>query len=281
MRVRFAKMQAQGNDFVILDGRQQALPELSEETIRHLADRRLGVGCDQVLVLTSDDHADARMRIYNPDGSTAGNCGNGLRSAGWLLLRDADRDEVRIALPDRVVTVRQVAAGMQVQMGAARIVEANGRHVDVEIGNPHRVFFEAVEDFPTDRNIEIVTGRVGPNAYIDIIERGVGRIKRVLRTQCRGSELLLLKRKRREHNAERKHHRHKNHRDEQRKPAPSFASLRAMPSRHALFHTIANPLGRRSCLRGRRYRLWSTKPSRPLARPARSLSRHCRPSQCV
>ena len=175
MRLRFAKMQAQGNDFVILDGRHQPLPELTEARIMRLADRRLGIGCDQVLVLLPDAAADARMRIYNPDGSEAGNCGNGLRCAGWLLLKDSNEGSVRIALPDRTVTVRQGAHGVQVEMGAARIIEASPKHVDVEIGNPHRVCFEAVEDFPADRNIEIVTGRVGPHAYIDIIERGVGR----------------------------------------------------------------------------------------------------------
>jgi diaminopimelate epimerase len=175
MSIRFAKMQAQGNDFVILDGRHQALPEMSMDRIAQLADRHAGIGCDQVLVLLPDAAADARMRIFNPDGGEAGNCGNGLRCAGWLLLKGSDKDSVRISLPDRTVTVRHGTHGVQVEMGAARITEASPKHVDVEIGNPHRVFFEAVEDFPVDRNIEIVTGRVGPHAYIDIIERGVGR----------------------------------------------------------------------------------------------------------
>ncbi len=175
MSIRFAKMQAQGNDFVILDGRHQVLPEMSEEIIAQLADRRLGIGCDQVLVLSADAEADVRMRIYNPDGSEAGNCGNGLRCVGSLLLQGSSQDSVRIALPDRTVTVRHGKLGIQVEMGAARVTESSPKHVDVDLGNPHRVFFEAVEDFPTDRNIEIVTGRVGPHAYIDIIERGVGR----------------------------------------------------------------------------------------------------------
>lgn len=175
MKLRFAKMQAQGNDFVILDGRHQALPEMTEERIALLADRRLGIGCDQVLVLTPDESADASMRIFNPDGSEAGNCGNGLRCVGWLLLEGSDRDHVSIALPDRTVRVRHGNVGVQVEMGEARITESSARHVDVELGNPHRVFFEATEDFPADRNIEIVTGRIGRHAYIDIIERGAGR----------------------------------------------------------------------------------------------------------
>jgi diaminopimelate epimerase len=175
MRVRFAKMQAQGNDFVILDGRHQQLPEPEPAWLIRLADRRIGVGCDQVLLLTPDASADVRMRIFNPDGGEAGNCGNGLRCVGELLMRELGTDSVRIALADRTVTASRTEAGIRVEMGAARITGETPSHVDVELGNPHRVFFEAVEDFPPDRNIEIVTGRVGPHAYIDIIERGAGR----------------------------------------------------------------------------------------------------------
>jgi diaminopimelate epimerase len=174
MKARFAKMQAQGNDFVILDGRHQPLPEPEPAWIKNLADRRRGIGCDQVLLLTPDAEADARMRIFNPDGGEAGNCGNGLRCVGELLMRELGTDSVRIALADRTVTASRSDAGIRVDMGAATITDETPSHVDVDLGNPHRVFFEAIEDFPTDRNIEIVTGRVGPHAYIDIIERGVG-----------------------------------------------------------------------------------------------------------
>ncbi|HXH64113.1 MAG TPA: diaminopimelate epimerase [Mariprofundaceae bacterium] len=175
MKLRFTKMQAQGNDFVILDGRHQTLPEPTPALMMRLADRRTGIGCDQVLMLSPDPSADARMRIFNPDGGEAGNCGNGLRCVGDLLLRELGKDSARIALADRTVTACRSESGIRVEMGAARITGETTAHVDVELGNPHRVFFEAVEDFPTDRNIEIITGRVGPHAYIDIIERGAGR----------------------------------------------------------------------------------------------------------
>ena len=174
MKTRFSKMQAQGNDFVILDGRHQKLPEPEPAWLIRLADRRIGIGCDQVLLLLPDAAADARMRIFNADGGEAGNCGNGLRCAGDLLMRSLHKDKVSIALADRTVTASRTEAGIRVEMGAARITGETPSHVDVDLGNPHRVFFEAVEEFPADRNIEIVTGRVGPHAYIDIIERGAG-----------------------------------------------------------------------------------------------------------
>jgi len=171
----FIKMQAQGNDFVILDGLTHPLPELETPLIELLADRRLGIGCDQVLVLQQPaDGADARLRIFNADGSEAGNCGNGLRCVGRLLLERSGKESVKIALADRTVTASQGASGIRVEMGSATISERNDAHVDIELGNAHRVFFEATEEMPEDRNIEIVSGQGGDHAWIEIIERGVG-----------------------------------------------------------------------------------------------------------
>jgi diaminopimelate epimerase len=171
----FTKMQAQGNDFVILNGLTSALPEVNEQLVRELTERRYGIGCDQLLVLLPDDKADAVMRIFNNDGSEAVNCGNGLRCVGDLLIRELEKDKVTISLKDRIVHADRSAKGIRVEMGAAKVSEQTEAHVDIEIGNSHRVFFEATEEFPHDRNVEIVTGQVADHVYIDIIERGSGR----------------------------------------------------------------------------------------------------------
>lgn len=171
----FRKMQAQGNDFVILDDRDDTLPEIDAELITRLADRRLGIGCDQVLILSSDAESDAAMRIFNSDASEAGNCGNGLRCIGALLLDEIGADSVRIRLRDRTVRVEKAAEGIRVHMGKAEVTGHSRAHVDVDIGNTHRVFFEAVEQFPQDCNIEIISGQVADDAWVDIIERGSGR----------------------------------------------------------------------------------------------------------
>jgi len=172
--VPFTKMQAQGNDFIILNGLNDTLPELTEAFVRTITERRYGIGCDQLLVLEASDSADAAMRIFNNDGSEAGNCGNGLRCVGELLMSASGKDQVSIALADRTVTAKRSDSGIRVEMGSAAISGQTDAHVDIEIGNAHSVFFEAVEDFPSDRNVEIVTGQVADHVYIDIIERGAG-----------------------------------------------------------------------------------------------------------
>ncbi len=171
----FTKMQAQGNDFIILNGLTTELPLLNVAFVRRITERRYGIGCDQLLVLEKSDKADAYLRIFNSDGSEAANCGNGLRCVGQLLMQQLGKECVSIALADREVHAEATINGICVDMGAANVVASTDAHVDIDIGNEHSVFFEAIEDFPTERNVEIVTGQVANHIYIDIIERGAGR----------------------------------------------------------------------------------------------------------
>ncbi len=80
MRLRFTKMHGAGNDFVVLDGTREPV-SLSVEQARRLADRRFGVGADQILVVekTATPGVDFRYRIYNSSGDEVEHCGNGAR----------------------------------------------------------------------------------------------------------------------------------------------------------------------------------------------------------
>ena len=86
MQVTFSKMHGLGNDFVVIDAVNQAI-SLTGEQVRRLADRRFGIGCDQVLVVESahGTKADFGFRIYNRDGSEAEQCGNGARCLARFL----------------------------------------------------------------------------------------------------------------------------------------------------------------------------------------------------
>jgi diaminopimelate epimerase len=80
MRLKFTKMQGAGNDFVVLDATRAPI-ELSREQLRHLGDRRFGVGADQILLVEPSRSADAdfRYRIFNNTGDEVEHCGNGAR----------------------------------------------------------------------------------------------------------------------------------------------------------------------------------------------------------
>ena len=122
--IHFIKMQALGNDFVVINLLSQKI-NITEKLIRYLADRHLGIGCDQVLLLTKTNNpkADFGYRIFNADGCEVFQCGNGARcmgvlirkqklsakneiiletGAGLLRIKYMDEDEVQvdIAIPD-------------------------------------------------------------------------------------------------------------------------------------------------------------------------------------
>jgi len=80
MKIKFTKMQGLGNDFVVIDAINQKV-DLSQEQIKHLADRHYGVGCDQVLLVENprSEQEDFFYRIFNLDASEVGQCGNGVR----------------------------------------------------------------------------------------------------------------------------------------------------------------------------------------------------------
>ena len=87
MKLEFTKMHALGNDFVVIDATRAAVP-LTAGQVRRLADRRRGVGCDQVLLVepTDEQGVDFGYRILNADGTEVGQCGNGAVSYTHLTL---------------------------------------------------------------------------------------------------------------------------------------------------------------------------------------------------
>jgi diaminopimelate epimerase len=160
--LRFTKMQGLGNDFVVLDGVRQRV-ELSPAQIRALADRRFGVGCDQVLLVeAAQGDADFRYRIFNGDGGEVEQCGNGARCF-VVFVRDhglTDKREIRVETAGGLIVPRLEADGqVTVDMGVPRfaprdvpfdggtgavdeVLDVDGVPVRVSVlsmGNPHAV----------------------------------------------------------------------------------------------------------------------------------------------
>jgi len=210
-KIPFLKMHGLGNDFVVLDGRQTTIP-VDAAAARALADRRTGIGCDQVILLEPPRHPGAQvlMRIHNPDGGEAEACGNATRCVADLLRRETGNPRVRIETIAGLLEAEALPDGrIAVDMGPARTSWREiplGRAMDTErvelglgplagpvctnIGNPHATFFvddaEAIDLaalgpvlehdplFPQRANIGVAAVRDRKNIRLRVWERGAG-----------------------------------------------------------------------------------------------------------
>ncbi len=204
----FHKMHGLGNDFVIVDQRSGKL-SLSPDQIRQIADRRRGVGFDQLLILKPSDKANVFMRVYNPDGSEAGACGNGTRCVARLMMEEQGLSRVKIETTAGVLETVPGLRGYTVDMGRPGLgwdeiplaKPMDTLHLDIEMGplsrptavsmgNPHAVFF--VEDaeaidldalgpelerhplFPERANIGVAQVLDRDSIRLRVFERGAG-----------------------------------------------------------------------------------------------------------
>src|SRR5215471_1525545 len=166
--LKFTKMQGLGNDFVVFDGITQRV-ELAPSEVRRLADRRYGVGCDQVLVIEKPTQSDVdfRYRIFNADGNEVEQCGNGARCfVQFVRQRGLTRKtRIRVETAGGIIIPELVEGGLvAVDMGFPRFAPAeipfagegdalirpldiDGKTVHVTLvsmGNPHAV--QVVDD---------------------------------------------------------------------------------------------------------------------------------------
>ena len=169
MTVPFLKMHGLGNDFVVLDGRTAPI-DLPVARRRAIADRRLGVGCDQLIVLEppTEREADVFMRIYNPDGGEAGACGNATRCVASVLMDERKTELVTVQTISGLLESQKTGTGanglpvISVDMGPAGLDwrdipvarACDTKHMPVgagplqdpvgtSMGNPHATFFVA------------------------------------------------------------------------------------------------------------------------------------------
>jgi diaminopimelate epimerase len=160
--VPFIKMHGAGNDFVIVDARARPLA-LGAREARAIADRRTGVGCDQLILVEPprNGRANAFMRILNADGDEAGACGNGTRCVAALLMKEGGGAQVVIETAAGLLAAEAADDGaIKVDMGPVRLdwreiplaraqdtlhlelkLGPLADPVAVNVGNPHAVFF--------------------------------------------------------------------------------------------------------------------------------------------
>lgn len=207
--IPFTKMNGLGNDFIIIDRRSVPFDPRAHDLVR-LADRRFGIGCDQIILMEPSSKANIFMRIYNADGSEVSACGNATRCIAWLIAQETGKALVTIEtaagpLQAHVASEREI----QIDMGMPRMEwreiplceERDTLHLGIEegplrdpvgvsMGNPHAVFFvENVDSvnlgelgpklehhplFPERANIGVAQISSGTSLRLRVWERGVG-----------------------------------------------------------------------------------------------------------
>jgi diaminopimelate epimerase len=183
MKLRFTKMQGAGNDFVVLDATRTPLA-LDAAAMRRLADRRFGVGADQILVVEPGDAAagiDFGYRIFNGgSGEEVEQCGNGARCFVRYVLDKglADKSRLLVRTVERVLELRAAADGrVTVDMGAP-VFDLARVPFDASGLAPRELQAGAL--WPIDlegRTVEAAVLSMGnPHAVIDIAQFGVGAI---------------------------------------------------------------------------------------------------------
>lgn len=188
MRLQFTKMHGAGNDFVVIDAISQAV-NLSPDQWRRLADRRFGIGADQILVVERPTTAgvDFRYRIFNSDGGEVEQCGNGARAFVKFVVDKGltEQREIRVETMSGIITLRLEDDGrITVNMGAPvfdidRVpfdgqglsarpcgstelwpLEINGRTLEMAVlsmGNPHAVHVvEDTDSAPVERDGPVI-----------------------------------------------------------------------------------------------------------------------------
>ena len=209
--MRFWKMHGLGNDYILIDNRDE---KIGEEKLRLLAQklckRRFSIGADGLLLLYNSRVADVKMRIFNADGSEAEMCGNGIRCLAKYCYENSivNREELRIETLAGIKDVwLKVADGrvmaVTVDMGKPVFerekipVLGEGKFIDEEIkvddkyfratclsvGNPHCVIFvDDVEKFPVERyGPKIEKHPIFPNRinveFVQIVNRNLLRMR--------------------------------------------------------------------------------------------------------
>jgi len=208
-QIKFVKMHGLANDFVIIDLTKEM--HLVDETfVKSIANRKTGVGCDQVILLNKSDKSDICMTIFNSDGSKAEACGNATRCVAKYICDNKNLKSCTIEFSGKVSRCKQIAESFSCTMGKPSMdwstiplsKKMNCLELDynilglpkpsaVNVGNPHVVFFveniEAISIdqlgpkieydslFPKKVNVSFAQILNEDSVLLRVWERGVGK----------------------------------------------------------------------------------------------------------
>ena len=208
--IEFIKMHGLGNDFVIIDQSKHSLELPPKEIVKKIGSRRFGIGCDQILIINSDDQSNAKVTIFNNDGSEASACGNGVRCVASYLMEKQNKNKIKIQTISGILQCWIKDNNCFVNMGKpifkwseiplAKKFETQIIKIDefelfcMSMGNPHAVIFfkdlnelnkidiekigikiQKSDIFPESVNVEFATILEDKTIRMKVWERGVGR----------------------------------------------------------------------------------------------------------
>ena len=183
MEFKAFKMDGLGNDFVIIDQRNDHI-ELTNDQIKKICNRNF-IGCDQLIYIKKNEKIDADMKFYNSDGSISGACGNGTRCVAYLLSKEINKNKIILGtesgnLESKILKEKLVETKLGIAktnwkeiplVKESNTINLNYKIIDntnkeyfggtaLNVGNPHIVFFvNNIEDF----NLE----KIGPEIEND------------------------------------------------------------------------------------------------------------------
>ena len=210
MNFKAFKMDGLGNDFLIIDNRDQKI-SLNHDQILKLSNRENNIGFDQLIYIENSDNADAELKYFNSDGKKADACGNGNRCVAEILMKEKKRDKVMFKVgaflhygkinQDNLVSVLMPKPTNKLsEIPVSNEVKDNPLKIQVKdnsfeghllnVGNPHIVFFRKISDidlmkigpiienhkyFPDRVNVTFADIQDKKNIKVNVWERGAGK----------------------------------------------------------------------------------------------------------
>ena len=206
------KMDGLGNDFIIIDRRKDKI-DLSKQQIINVADKKKGLGCDQIIIIDKDKEkkTNAKITFYNSDGGETGACGNGSRCISYFLMNEKNLNRSKINTESGILKAKLTGkTEVSVDMGIPNfdwkkipvVKEMDNAKVKIKtknfgilsgytlsVGNPHIIFFKDItiellkkigpqienhEFFPERCNVTFAKVMNKKNIAVKVWERGAG-----------------------------------------------------------------------------------------------------------
>jgi diaminopimelate epimerase len=199
--MEFAKIVGSGNDFIVIDNRKNIIKR-KNSIAKKLCNRKFGVGADGLLLLEKSKRADFKMRIFNPDGSEAEMCGNGLRCILRYIYENSLSDRKKLKIETKAGILDGEIKGKKIKI-RIRLIGEPKLNIEIPVdeniiignyintGVPHTVIFVddiekvKLEEIGPKIRYNIIFGEKGTNVdWVEIVKEGFIKI----RTYERGVE---------------------------------------------------------------------------------------------